>query len=80
MDPFGVSETEARKWQLPTDFWDVMMDPLFMEWIKSIRKEMQGFEENHVWLRTKQKDMVRGKNSPTSPGTDDEVWDPHLKH
>ena len=32
MDPFGVSETEARKWQLPTDFWDVMMDPLFMEW------------------------------------------------
>jgi hypothetical protein len=50
MDPFGVSETEARKWQLPTDFWDVMMDPLFMEWIKSIRKEMQGFEENHVWL------------------------------
>ena len=22
----------------------------------------------------------RHKNSPTSPGTDDEVWDPHLKH
>jgi len=76
MDPFGVSETEARKWQLPTDFWDVMMDPLFMEWIKSIRKEMQGFEENHVWLRTKQKNMVKGKR----PIKTKEIYSRKYKH
>ena len=24
LDPYGVSETEARKWDEPKDFWDVL--------------------------------------------------------
>ena len=39
LDPYGISETEARKWDEPRDFWDVLKDPLWREWIKAIRKE-----------------------------------------
>jgi hypothetical protein len=45
-DPYSADETEARTWSLPEDFWDVLKDPLWKEWIEAIRKEMKGFEDN----------------------------------
>ena len=61
LDPYGISETEARKWDEPRDFWDVLKDPLWREWIKAIRKEMQGFEENNVFSRTRREDVPPDK-------------------
>ena len=61
LDPYGISETEARKWDEPRDFWDVLKDPLWREWIKAIRKEMQGFEENNVFLEPEGKTYLLTK-------------------
>ena len=51
-DPYNVGEKEARTWTIPEDFWDVLKDPLWKEWIEAIRKEMKGFEDNEVFLTT----------------------------
>ena len=51
-DPYNIGETEARLWTIPEDFWDVLRDPLWKEWIEAIRKEMKGFEDNEVFLTT----------------------------
>ena len=55
-DPYRAGETEARRWTLPEDFWDVLRDPLWKEWIEAIRKEMQGFEDNAVFQTTSRKE------------------------
>jgi hypothetical protein len=34
-DPYNVGEKEARTWTIPEDFWDVLKDPLWKEWIES---------------------------------------------
>ena len=49
---YNIGETEARLWTIPEDFWDVLRDPLWKEWIEAIRKEMKGFEDNEVFLTT----------------------------
>ena len=61
MDPYGVDEITARKWPLPKDFFDALLDPRWREWIKAIRKEMRGFEENGVFYRIPRSEMKPGK-------------------
>jgi hypothetical protein len=40
---------------IPGDVWDVLVGPLWMEWIEVIRKEMEGFEDNEVFQTTSRK-------------------------
>ena len=61
MDPYGVDEITARKWPLPKDFFDALLDPRWREWVKAIRREMRGFEENSVFYRIPRSEMKPGK-------------------
>ncbi|MFB1018904.1 MAG: hypothetical protein QMC37_01515, partial [Flavobacteriales bacterium] len=60
-NPFGISETEILKHPTPKNFWDVMRHPHYMLWIAAIRKEMQGFNDNNVFLRTKRSEVPKDK-------------------
>ena len=35
-DPYSAGETNAITWVLPEDFWAVLMDPPWKEWIEAI--------------------------------------------
>ena len=61
MDPYGVDEITARKWPLPKDFFDALLDPRWRGWVKAIRREMRGFEENGVFYRIPRSEMKPGK-------------------
>ena len=40
MDPYyGVDEITARKWPLPKDFFDALLDPRWREWISADSKK-----------------------------------------
>ena len=47
-------------------------------WGRFMTTKLQGKKGRKLWIT--QLYAAYDKNSPTSPWTDDEVWDPHLKH